>query len=59
MRFVQGQALVEYVCVLVVVVAALCLPFLGGPAIVVQLEDALRNFWQSGSGSLLALTVAP
>ncbi len=55
----RGQALVEYTCVLVVLVAALCLPWLGGPAVVVRLESALRLFWQSWAASLLSLGVAP
>lgn len=58
MRFVRGQALLEHVCVLAVVVAALCLPLFGGPAAIVQLEDALRLFWRSWAESLLSLVVA-
>jgi hypothetical protein len=55
----RGQALVEYVCILVVLVVALCLPFLGGQAVVVRLESALRFYWESWSASLLSLAVAP
>lgn len=58
MRFAHGQALVEQVCVLAMVVAALCLPLFGGPPVIVQLEDALRLFWRSWSESLLSLAVA-
>lgn len=58
MRVRSGQALVEYLCILAVLVAALCLPLFGGQAVVDQLEAALRLFWQSWSASLLSLAVA-
>lgn len=54
----RGQALVEYTCLLVLLVAALCLPWLGAPSVVEQLESALRLFRQSWSASLLTLAVA-
>ncbi|MGE0581798.1 MAG: hypothetical protein AB7P31_06685 [Steroidobacteraceae bacterium] len=58
MTGMRGQALVEYACILVLLVAALCLPYFGGPAVVAQLESALRLYWQSWSAALLTLAVA-
>ncbi len=57
MRPARGQALVEYVCLLAVLVAALCLPVFGGEAVVTQLEGAIRLYWRSWSAALLTLAV--
>lgn len=53
----RGQSLVEYASLLVVLVAALCLPVLAGQSVVMHLEQALRLFWRSWSASLLTLAV--
>lgn len=43
----RGQALVEYVVILTVLIAALCLPLTAGESLVQQLESAIRHFWQA------------
>ncbi len=58
MSRMRGQALAEYVGLLLVLIAALCLPAFGGPAVMVQLEQALRLYWQSWTAALLTAAVA-
>lgn len=58
MTSARGQALVEYSCVLLVLVAALCLPLGDGDAVVVQLERAIQHFWQAWWASVLSMSVA-
>jgi len=58
MNAIRGQALVEYMVILVALVAALCLPLAAGGSVVDQLEAAMGHFWQAWRGALLALEAA-
>lgn len=58
MSAIRGQALVEYIVVLTVLIAALCLPLAAGESPVQQLEAALRHFWQAWRAALLTVGFA-
>lgn len=58
MTAIRGQALVEYTVVLIALVAALCLPFAADGSLALQLEGAIRHFWQAWRGALLTVEYA-
>lgn len=59
MKIARGQALVEYGCLLAVLVAALCLPLVDGEAVILRLEQALQLLWQGWRLSVLSMESAP